>query len=275
MRVLYGFAFFFISVLVMGKERPYADKITPQLGLYINIFSQIDGSIASTEDFARLIHKLEQKENHLKKEDFLRLVFFKTRQKFLRHFSEYASFSETLSKGKYNCLTGTALYALLLKHFDIRYQIVETNYHIFLLVTTAEGKFLFDATDPQRGFVADAGEIEKRILQYRQNRLPEVISDKKYYRYNFNLYNEVSLDEMAGLLYYNRSVKAYNDHDLPFSIDLLGNAQELYNSPRVTEFSTILLLTVIEGKLDKATKANYLKNIQTIRRKQLPILARN
>lgn len=275
MRILYGFVFFLLPLLGMGKEHPYTNKITPQLNLYLNIYSQIDGSIASTEDFARLIHKLEQKENHLKKEDFLRFLFFKTHQKFMRHFAEYASFSETLSKGKYNCLTGTALYALLLDHFDIHYQIVETNYHIFLLVTTGEGKFLFEATDPQRGFVADAGEIEKRISQYRQNRLPEVISDKKYYRYNFNLYNEVSLDEMAGLLYYNRSVKAYNDHDLPFSIELLGNAQELYNSPRVTEFSTILLLTVIEGKLDKSTKADYLKDIQAIRRKQLPILARN
>lgn len=275
MRIVFGFVFFFSPMLVMGNESPYSKKITPHLSLYVNIYSQVDGSNASTEEFARLIHKLEQRKNHLNKGDFLRFMFFKTRQKFMRNFAEYASFSETLSKGKYNCLTGTALYALLLDHFDIDYQIFETNYHIFLVVTTSEGKFLFEATDPREGFVADAEEIDKKIFQYRQNKLPEVISDKKYYRYNFSLYNEVSLDQMAGLLYYNRSVKAYNDQELSFSIDLLSNAQELYNSPRVTEFSTILLLTVIERKLDKSTKADYLKNIQAIRRKQLPILARN
>jgi hypothetical protein len=47
----------------------------------------------------------------------------------------------------------------------------------------------------------------------------------------------------------------------------------LYSSPRIAEFSAILLLTVLESKLDESVKEDYLKRIQAIRKKQLPVMA--
>jgi hypothetical protein len=269
--------FIFLPLLALGKVNPPALPTGNRIDLYINLFTQIEDAARRTgtsSDVARLIKKLERKENQVSDAAFLRFLFSKTHAQFFRHFNEFASFSETLTRGKYNCLTGTALYAILLDHFGIEYKIFETNYHIFLVVTTGQGEFLFEATDPD-GFVANEEAIKKRIRTYKENRITEAAADKKFYRYNFELFNEVTLDQMAGLLYYNQAVKAYNDHHLASSILLLKNAQELYSSPRISEFSTILLLSVIEASLDKATKADYLKNIQAIRRKQLPIMARH
>lgn len=268
--------FIFLPLLALGKVNPPVPLPSNRIGFYISEYNKIDGAgpYIGVSSMERLVKKLERKKNELNDAAFLRFLFTKTHKQFLRHFNEFASFSETMTRGKFNCLTGTALYAMLLDHFDIEYKIIETNYHIFLVATTQHGKVLFEATDPH-GFVDDDAVIEKRIEGYKKNRMAEIATDKKFYRYNFDLFNEVRLDEMAGLLFYNQSVKAYNSQNLASSIRLLGNAQELYTSARITEFSTILLLSVVEGTMDKATKADYLKNIQAIRRKQLSTMARN
>ncbi len=272
MRLL-PFIFLLISSFVWGQENPRVLNSGDNLENYLDSYCQVGGNSNSHDYVSNFIKKLERKETQKESVEFLRILFTKTRHAFLRHYAEYASFSETIDKGRYNCLTGTALYALLLDHFDIEYKIIETNYHIFLLASTNKGKVLFEATDPLNGFVDNQNDIENRIKQYKRNRLQETAADKKYYRYNFELYNEVSLDQMEGLLHYNMSIVAYNKQNLQSAVHYLEKALSLYNSPRITEFSAILLLSVMESKLDKLTKESCLKNIQTIRRKQVPVMA--
>ncbi len=144
-----------------------------------------------------------------------------------------------------------------------------------MLADTDEGRALFEATDPLHGFVTNPDEIEKRIQQYKQNIIQPAAAggNKKYYEYNVNLYQQVSLDQMSGLLHYNLSIEAYNQQNFQEAIHHLDKAMALYSSPRITEFSAILLLSVLESKLDESVKESYLKRIQAIRKKQLPVMA--
>lgn len=163
---------------------------------------------------------------------------------------------------------------MLLEHFNFEYTIIETNYHIFLVAHTNEGKVLFEATDPHNGFVSDPGEVAKRIQNYKQNLAQPVAGDnRKYYEYNFNLFKQVSLEQMSGLFHYNFSIEAYNQKNFQEAIDHLDKALALYSSPRITEFSAILLLAVIESKLNDTVKEGYLKRINSIRKKQIPVTA--
>jgi hypothetical protein len=98
----------------------------------------------------------------------------------------------------------------LLDHFNVPYKIIETNYHIFLVAQTDKGSVLFETTDPANGFVTNNEEIKDRIARYRQNSIRSAASSKAYYRYNFDLYKVVNLDEVVGLLYYNLSIVAFN-----------------------------------------------------------------
>jgi len=260
---------------VFGQEWTIAKSNGKPLDQYIQEFSGVDGSEIQAQDFLRFVDRLDEKGEGKNTLKFCRTLFQKTRQEFFRNYTQYASFGETLSKGKYNCLTGTTLYAMLLERFNIQYTIIETNYHIFLLADTDEGRALFEATDPLHGFVTNEDEIEKRIQQYKQNVIQPAVAggNKKYYEYNVSLYHQVSLDQMSALLHYNLSIEAYNQQDFQKAIDHLDKALALYSSPRITEFSAILLLSVLESKLDDAVKENYLKRIQAIRKKQLPIMA--
>ena len=262
----------FQPILLFGQQGQTSSS-EDKLSRYIVTYSNVDGSVASFKEISNFIKKLERKEMQKKSTGFIRHLFLKTHQEFLKHYAEYASFSETLDKGRYNCLTGTALYALLLDHFDIEYKVIETNYHIFLLASTGEGQILCEATDPLNGFIEKPKDIDSRINLYKQNRVQETSIDKKYYRYNFNLYSQVSLDQIEGLLHYNFSIMAFNEQNLHASIQRLDRALDLYNSPRILEFSTILLLSVMESKLDNVDKENCIKNIQAIRKKQMQVMA--
>jgi hypothetical protein len=271
----WGLVLWLLPVVVFG--RAYAGPAaTPddKLAYYVNLYRSAGTSGKESDDLTSFVKKLEQKQSSFKHtSDFLEFIFNKTHQKFLKSFSEYASFPEMLDKGRYNCLTGTALYALLLDHFDIRYQIIETNYHIFLLAQSDNGSILFETTDPTSGFVTNEKEIKNRIAAYRQNTIQATGSSKTYYRYNFDLYKAVDLDEVLGLLHYNLAIVAFNAKDLTLTIDHLGKAMELYQSPRIEEFSNIVLITIMEGDLEPSEKEKHLEDIRSLRNKHLVVTA--
>ncbi|HEY3404544.1 MAG TPA: hypothetical protein VGK59_14240 [Ohtaekwangia sp.] len=264
---------FFLPILVQAQ----GDRITPyptsKLAKYAALFQQPD-NIQSSFDLELFADKLELKKIKERDEkEFLKFLFRKTHQQILHSFKEYSSFSDLLDKGEYNCLTGTALYAVLLDHFGFTYTITETNYHIFLIAKTNSGNVLIEATDPANGFVDKSTEIEERINTYRQNVIQQAQVGKSYYHFNFELYNTVTLDQMVGLLYYNRAVKAFNDKQLGESIQYLDRAFARYQSPRIDEFSKILLLSVAESDLDQDVRTSYVRKLQQIRKKKTEFVA--
>lgn len=230
----------------------------------------------SVKSFESFLHKLDKKNASVKRERaFIRHIFEKTHNRFLKNYEAYASLDETFDNGSYNCLTGTILFSLLLHHYAIEHQVIETNYHIFILAETAEGQILLEATDPLNGFVTSSKEIEARITRYRQNKIQDQQRDKSYYKFRFELYNAVSLDELRGLTYYNNAVDSFNQKNLEIAVQNLVKANELYFSYRIEEFSQILLLSLQQSDLDLKTKENCMNTILFLRQKSLPVIASN
>ncbi|HET9052814.1 MAG TPA: hypothetical protein VFM90_01485 [Cyclobacteriaceae bacterium] len=228
----------------------------------------------SVEVFESFLHKLDKKNTSAKrKRVFVRHIFEKTHQRFLKNYTAHTSLSETFDTGSYNCLTGTILFSLLLQHYGIEHQVIETNYHIFILAQTAEGKILLEATDPLNGFVTSAKEIDVRIAHYRQNQVQRPLQDKSYYKFRFELYNTVTLNELRGLLYYNNAVNAFNQKHLEIAVQNLVKASNLYFSYRMEEFSQILLLSLQQSNLDLHTKENWMNAILRFRQNSLPVLS--
>ena len=144
---------------------------------------------------------------------------------------------------------------------------------IFLIAKTTSGDVLIEATDPTNGFVDEASEIEERINSYKQNLIQQKQPGKSYYQFSFELFSTVTLDQMMGLMYYNRAVKAFNDKQLVEAVQYLDQAFVLYQSPRIDEFSKILLLSVSESDLDQEAKASYVRKLLQIRKKKTDFVA--
>jgi hypothetical protein len=266
-------AVFFFPILAFGQEVADRATSTSKVEFYLARYSLADSNPSSLHQVVSFVDKLDSKRPAFKREsDFIEYVFVKTHQRFLKHYAEYPSFGQMLNTGTYNCLTATALYALLLDHFEIEYEMIETNYHIFLQAHTAEGNILMESTDPTHGIVTDEKEIKKRIAQYRDEGTGGNTSGADY-QYSFNLYNTVNLDQMLGLLHYNRSIAAYNEQQFSTSVAELAKAIESYHSPRIQAFSELVLFAVLSSDLDSTTKEKCLHRLDAIRKLHYDISA--
>ena len=145
---------------------------------------------------------------------FLRYVFFKVHREYLREYKKSETFSGILNGGRYNCVTGVALYGYLLTELGYKPKIFETRFHIFLIVDFPDiGQILFEATDPQQGFVSNQNEVQKRIAKYLLEEQHQ-LANPRMFSAPFNnscVFKAVTLKEVAGLHYYNLAVDLSNN----------------------------------------------------------------
>jgi hypothetical protein len=257
-----------VILLQIGAPSLAADNIpfqTLQAYLDTDTSRKVD-----TEAFTSYLYQLEKKRGSFKNEhDFLRFVFHKTHQKFLKHYEAYASFSDLLQKGKYNCLTGTALYSIVLDHFNINYSTIETNYHIFILAKADGVPVLLEATDPLSGFVENEKELATKLETYRDNSLVKnsASKDQVHYEFRFNLWETVSLQELTGLLYFNQAIKSFNERRLEEATSFLSKAAQFRPSERMEEFSSIVMAMVNESELRTAVKKQLLVQLNEVKKR--------
>lgn len=236
-----------------------------------------DGTLSAASFRLREFEQGLKKRTYQSDDQFLQTVFTKTQQKFLKHFSQYAEFNEVFSTGKYDCLTATSLFSIVLADLNFQYRIVETNYHIFLIVHTSQGEVLIETTDRYNGFVSSKKEIDKRLSSYRQNNLssPLTSSSKIYHTYHFSLYQEVDPSQLSGLLYYNQAVRAFNKGEFINAADLLYRAKEIYESPRVAELAVIIVEAALESNLSDTNKLLILERYKTYWEQRSRLMAAN
>ena len=236
--------------------------------------SSIKLSQRESEKLTDFINNLQKKEGKSEKK-FLKSIFKATHQKYLKTYSQYADLGEVFQNGKYDCLTATTLFSIVLSktHFD--YKIIETNYHIFLLVNTEEGQVLLETTDRLSGFVEDPAEITSRINGYRKNAIANTGENKMYYQYSFDLFHEVSPDQLTGLLYFNQAIKAYNKHDLLACTTFLELSKRNYDSPRIEELAIVLMKSVLESNLSTTVKSQIIHQYKNyVLSKSAPVASR-
>ncbi len=209
----------------------------------------------------QFISKLQEKRNKLKSdENFLRYAFRESHKTLLINYKAYSQFPEMFDSGNYDCLSATAFFSVVLDKFGFDYKIVETNYHIFLMVEADNKKILLESTDKRNGFVSSNQSINDRLTTYRENKtFVATASDKHYYQYNLDLYQEVQPQQLPGLLYFNQAVTAFNDNDLKACALKLRKAVRIYNSPRIAEFALILVSKVADSELSNEEKKNLIR----------------
>jgi hypothetical protein len=176
----------------------------------------------------------------------LKHLFYKTHRQYLKSYVPYQSFAKLLTDGTYGCLTATALYALLLEELGYEYEIIETNYHIFLVGEVSGQRFLIESTDPINGFLDSDKEIDERLNEVTAKGATPSTEDR--YRFSFNINRSISLEEMVGLQYYNMASQAYNNGNYIQAVADLDRAHQYYQSERINEF---LLLVIDRIALDR------------------------
>ncbi|MGL1885005.1 MAG: hypothetical protein OCD76_00710 [Reichenbachiella sp.] len=181
---------------------------------------------------------------------FLEYVFYSVHRKFLKEYEKHALFSEVLgSNGKYDCVTGTALYALFLEDLGYEYEIRETDYHVFLLANGDGQQYLMEATDALNGFAKDQNEINERIgvvlddaMRINEELAMRGLGDSQMEEVKEVrvINNAVDIRQLAGLHYYNQSLKKFNESDYKSAFKYISVAQGIYPSTRIKNTSSFI-----------------------------------
>lgn len=220
---------------------------------------QKENAAARVQSFLETIHTERSASQRT-----LQRMFHRVHANFLKKYEAYSDFDELFTAGKFDCLTATALFSHLLTEMKYDFDVIETNYHIFILVKTAEGEVMLETTDRLAGFVTDPEKIAKRTGDYRNNLLPFPNGDQNLYKYSFSLFQEVPTEKLSGLLVYNQAIKAYNRGAWLECALSLEKAHALYATARCEELGDILLRTIMEREVPEQVKRDCLAHLKPV-----------
>ncbi len=162
----------------------------------------------------RIIQDLESEDIAGKKLKKSAKIIFDHVHTYLRRYDTDAVFDQILKDGTYNCLTASALYALILEHFKIPYALIEMPTHVFVLLDPGGENIGLETTNPVAGvFKLDKNKIVAELRQQKmvadadfQNKTAEEVYDDYFQASQI----KINLYQLVGLAYHNLAV---DQHD--------------------------------------------------------------
>ena len=164
----------------------------------------------------------------------LRRLHNRIHSRLYRSYDEQASFAEVFTKGKYNCLSSTALMALALEELHQPYQIYCTTTHTFLVVELRRASVILETTNKSDGVI------------YTKNFKPGI-----------DCY-PITLSELAGLQYYNLALRELYSGDEYHAKNSMKKAKHLCDLPFVNLPKSMDSHYLSQSLQNKSTTSNQL-----------------
>src|SRR6478736_3071625 len=147
----------------------------------------------------------------------IKTVYEKVHNPLLKKYEMENRFHEIFSSGNYNCVTATALYALVFEDLEIPYEIKEEPTHVYLLGYPNKENIIVETTTPLFGYINFNPEFKTRYVSNlkKQKIIGSEDADNKTEDELFNKYyfknEKISLKELVGIHYMNDAL-FHRDH---------------------------------------------------------------
>lgn len=212
-------------------------RISPRL---FSLFTEVHPNLSdqdSQEQYLMLHSFVQDLNQRLQKsrstEQFLRYLFYRVHRTYLKQYQQYATLNNILTGGEYDCVSATALYALLLDALHINFSVHEMTYHVYLEIPVNDKVVLLESTDPLGGFVAGAENISERLAQYQAEEIDQSV-------YSAAIQARVGITELVGLTHFNAAVNYYNQQQLAAARQHLQQAMRWYPAERMYALQALI-----------------------------------
>jgi len=144
------------------------------------------------------------------------------------YFKKYelqAYFDEIFTDGIFNCVTASALYSVIFENIGIPYSIKISINHVYLVAYPETNSILVETTNPMEQYYIYDQHFKERYIEYLTT-IKIISEDEAKSKTVEELFNEyfyrekdISLQNLIGILYYNRAVSLMEDkkHEEAFS----------------------------------------------------------
>lgn len=218
-----------MSIWKTGNEDPF------------QLFRAVQADLPAPEDaWTSLVKEIDSKASKNGDElNLLRLIFQKTHQKLLKKYEQHSSFNTMLSEGKFDCVSGSAALGLLLERYGYSFDIIETDFHVFIVVSIAGKKVVLESTVPVGGMITAPSEVQKYLEAYKPDEssklkvLNQGLAGQQIDYSDNAIFRKVNLKQLAGLQYYNDAIVHFNAQAFGQAVEQLSKAYLLYPSDRI------------------------------------------
>jgi tetratricopeptide (TPR) repeat protein len=249
MKKILPFLLFSLGVVTLGFSQEnvsqtaisgFSEQNQPVQPASIFLFLEETEKIPSITNWDGLQLELDAKAS--KKMDslsLLRVIFQKTHQRLLKDYTQHSSFADLLESGAYDCVSGSAALGLLLDRYGYSYEVVETDYHVFIQVYLDGKTVILESTLPVGGMITAPSAVSDYLGAYLNEGKPvarninEGLAGTKVDTSDNTLFRKVNLSELAGLQHYNEAIVHFNQQEYQQAIALLSKALVLYPSERI------------------------------------------
>lgn len=189
----------------------------------------------------------------------------KVRDRFLTHYKYVSPFDQIFVSGQYNCVSATALFALILDELEIPYAIQEQPTHVYIMAYPDTKAISVEMTASKDAYyLPGRKDVSKAIntlidlgmttpLQVRQQ------GELQIYNMFYNTNSVVDLKQLAGIQYFNEAITAVNKEDFIEAFDIICKTVKLYDVEKTRLFKREVLTTLLgEAKFDSMKDMRYL-----------------
>jgi len=188
----------------------------------------------------------------------IKWIYKDIHHQFFKKYELVNHFDNVFESGYYNCLSATAIYALVLDELGVPYQINILPNHVNLTAYPESHKIIIETTDPVKGyFIYD----KKFKEQYVSNLLAYKVIEKKDIELKtteevFDIYystkDDVNLKELVGVQYYNDGLYLLEDGKNEEGIEQLEKSIALYPSTNTAN----ILMSAYLNELNESDYTN-------------------
>jgi hypothetical protein len=204
------------------------------------LFMAVQAERSSPEEvWTSLIEEIDAKASKSGEDlNLLRQIFQKSHQKLFKKYEQHSTFNMMLSEGKFDCVSGSAALGMLLERYGYTFDILETDYHVFIVVNLDEKKIVFESTLPVGGMITTPSEVEKYLDSYKptspaSKTFNQPLAGAEIDYSDKTIFRKVNLKQLAGLQYYNDAIVHFNAQAFGQAVEQLSKAYLLYPSDRI------------------------------------------
>ncbi len=199
----------------------------------IEKYKEISNKITAIEN--KLSVEVADKKKNDKK---IKLIYDQVHASFLKKYELNVRFSDIFLTGNYNCVTATALFALIFDDLNIPYEIKEEPTHVYLLAYPNSNNIIVETTSPLFGYLSFDDRFKSSYINALKNQkiigaseIEKNTTDELFNTYYFK--NEkIDLQKLVGIHYTNDALFKADKGDSKGAYQQMEKATLLYPAPK-------------------------------------------
>ncbi len=232
----------------------------------LNVKSRFDSFIAEIKS-SKIMRYPEAK--------LIKTLHKNVHDEFLKTYKLVSPFHEIFETGHYNCVSATALFALVLGELNIPFNIQEQPNHVYImaypktLAISVEMTAKEDASFmPNRKNVSQAVQALLRLGLIDRTDL-NLKSEVDIYNHFYNYNGEITVKELVGIQYFNEAIVLTDNENYKDAYETIKKAEKFYRFRKTKIFKSELLFELLdEAKYDRLVDFQYLIDYANLEKKE-------